>query len=350
MTRLSEGEWRTSYRHEDGNLIELFYNPVLACAVQYDRMTGYFTADALALASRGIDALISNDGRMRLIVGCTLKPKEQDAIGDGYDLRAAVEAELETVPIEPPDDRARSGLAMLAWMVAQGHLDVRVAVPVNPSGRPVHAPGIYHEKVGVITDVDANRLSFSGSINETVGGWINNRESFHVHCSWCGGREAQHTEDEVDAFARLWDGRAKSVRVIEFPDAVRRKLLEFLPTSDRFFAPSRHMEPEPSSQPAWKLLPGEFRRIIWTFVAEAPRLANGLRTGEATSAISPWPHQILTYARFLGEPYADCRRSRSRQNDLSGLDIAPGLAIGRCAASVDSDAQSSVAAVAERAL
>jgi hypothetical protein len=35
--KLTEREWRTSYRHEDGDLIELFYNPALTCAVQYDR-------------------------------------------------------------------------------------------------------------------------------------------------------------------------------------------------------------------------------------------------------------------------------------------------------------------------
>jgi len=88
MSLLTERGWRTSYRHEDGDLIELFYNPTLACSVQYDRMTGYFSADALALASRGIAALITNDGRMRLIVGCTLQQPEQDAIGEGYDWRA----------------------------------------------------------------------------------------------------------------------------------------------------------------------------------------------------------------------------------------------------------------------
>jgi len=69
MTLLSGCEWRTSYRHEDGHL-------------------SYFSADAMALAARGIDAHIANDGRMRLIVGCTLQQPEQDAIGEGYDWRA----------------------------------------------------------------------------------------------------------------------------------------------------------------------------------------------------------------------------------------------------------------------
>jgi len=42
--------WKTSYRHEDGDLIALFYIPALECALRYDRLTGYFSADALALA------------------------------------------------------------------------------------------------------------------------------------------------------------------------------------------------------------------------------------------------------------------------------------------------------------
>lgn len=301
MSLLTEREWRTSYRHEDGDLIELFYNPALTCAVQYDRMTGYFSADALALAARGIDALILNDGRMRLIVGCTLQQPEQDAIGEGYDWRARLEAHLLSADLTPPDEEASRGLEMLAWMVAQGHLDVKVAVPVDPDGRPAHAPGLYHEKVGILTDAEGNRLSFSGSINETAGGWVNNRESFHVHCSWFGGRESNHLEDEVDAFARLWEGRARSVKVFDFPEAAKRKLLEFLPSDDRFVTPpsrSSAAEPEVGGQ---KLLPTEYRRIVWTFIREAARLPNGMRVGELTSAVTPWQHQIRAYTRFVGE-------------------------------------------------
>ena len=74
---------RRGYRNEDRDLIELFYNTALECAVQYDRLTGYFSADSLALAARGIEALIANDGRMRLMVGLTLGPSEQEALTEG---------------------------------------------------------------------------------------------------------------------------------------------------------------------------------------------------------------------------------------------------------------------------
>ena len=116
MSLLREREWRVGYRNEDGDLIELFYNPALACAVQYDRLTGYFSADALALAARGIEALIANDGRMRLIVGLTLGPEEQEALTEGYDLREQIAARLCAVDLTPPDARAQNGLEMLALM------------------------------------------------------------------------------------------------------------------------------------------------------------------------------------------------------------------------------------------
>ena len=51
--------WETSYRHEDGDLIRLFYVPALMCAAQCDRTTGYFSADSLVLAARGIERLIA---------------------------------------------------------------------------------------------------------------------------------------------------------------------------------------------------------------------------------------------------------------------------------------------------
>jgi hypothetical protein len=290
MSLLTERDWNVGYRNEDGDLIELFYNPALACAKQYDRLTGYFSADSLALAARGIEALIANDGRMRLIVGLTLSPLEQAALAEGYDLRDQIAAKLCTVDLTPPDARAQNGLEMLAWMIAQGHLDVKVAVPIGSTG-------IYHEKVGIITDEAGNRIAFSGSVNETAGGWLNNRESFYVHRSW---REPEYVDYGVAAFNLFWDpeSKPKTVRVFDFPEAARRKLLEFLPADDHISPRLLKSSPVLNDH---RLLPDEYRSIVWRFIREAPRLSNGLRVGEMTSAVTPWQHQIRTYIRFVGD-------------------------------------------------
>jgi SNF2 family DNA or RNA helicase len=180
-------------------------------------------------------------------------------------------------------------------MIAQGHLDVKVAIPVGSSG-------IYHEKVGIITDDVGNRIAFSGSVNETAGGWLNNRESFKVHRTWCDPREAESVDYDADAFDLFWDParKPKSIRVYEFPEAARQKLLEFLPKEDRA-STSPFLKKSAAPPEEHKLLPDEYRRAVWTFVGEAARLSNGLRAGETTSAVTPWQHQIRTYTRFIRE-------------------------------------------------
>ena len=104
--------WETSYRHEDGDLVRLFYVPALSCAAQYDRTTGYFSADALVLAARGIERIIANGGKMRLIVGCTLDVDELEAIERGYDLREQVEKKLASIDLNSPPPRLSSGFGI----------------------------------------------------------------------------------------------------------------------------------------------------------------------------------------------------------------------------------------------
>jgi hypothetical protein len=362
--------WKTSYRQEDGDLIALFYVPALSCAVAYDRLTGYFSADALALAGRGIGRPIANGGRMRLIVGCTLDEDEVRAIEQGYDLRAIVEANLVKVSLEPPNMEAKGGLSALAWLVAQGKLDVKVAVPVRLDGRPVPGHALYHEKVGIITDAEGNRLSFSGSINESRGGWVNNRESFHVFGSWLGEYAASHVTDDAGWFERLWGGDVQTVQVLDFPEAVRGNLLAFQPTGAELMAivegqagepgfqlrgrkdlpqgwlrrptpppvgpTPRPAVSTPAAEPAeveppvvepeapHRLLPDEFHRVVWAYIRNAPRMTNGQRVGEVTSTVRPWRHQSRTFARtYPGWP---CRLLIADEVGL-GKTVSTGLLI-----------------------
>ena len=102
----------------------MFYVAALQDAARYDRLTGYFDAGALALAARGVEDLVRNDGRMRLIVGCTLGQEEVDAIREGENLRDRVERRLTELPLAPPDTDAAHALELLAWMIGRGYLEV----------------------------------------------------------------------------------------------------------------------------------------------------------------------------------------------------------------------------------
>ena len=70
MALLTDYTWQTKYDSDTLSLLNEFYEPALKCAVRYDRTTGFFSARILTLASWGIEGLIGNNGRMRLIIGC----------------------------------------------------------------------------------------------------------------------------------------------------------------------------------------------------------------------------------------------------------------------------------------
>ena len=301
---LGDRTWKRKYTPDDGDLVTLFYVPALEDAERYDRLTGYFNARALTLAVRGIEGLIRNGGRMRLIVGCTLEPAEIEAIEKGELLRDLVERHLANLPLAPPDPASSDALELVAWMIGRGHLDVKVAVPCDTNRKPIPADGIFHEKAGIIEDRGGDKIAWNGSLNETAAGWRHNWESINVYTSW--GLEPQRVVDEEANFARIWANRAQRVIVLDVPEAARRDLMRFMPASD---IPARlkgieknQAKPEPPAKEPEKRtedLPGDLRSRLWSFIQHAPALPEGgERVGEATSAITPWPHQVKAFERL----------------------------------------------------
>lgn len=309
MSNLQDHTWEAMYSPEDGNLLTVFYIPALRCAVRYDRTTGFFKPDALAKAAVGVEELVRNKGRMRLIVGCTLDEAEVTAILHGESLRDTVESSLLRSPFQADSAEVRDALELLAWMVAKGHLDVRLAVPCDrETGRPCSGLAIFHEKAGMIQDKTGDRLVFTGSLNETATGWMRNWESFHVFCSW--KPDAAHLAAVEDNFQRLWENRKPTAKVLELSNALRKQLLAFLPQGlpqrlrTMQEAEPAHLAPAPAQEPEQEAqlvepVPEDAYSATWTFIHEAPaQPGGGDYVGEATAAVRPWPHQVRTFGRM----------------------------------------------------
>src|SRR3546814_21027060 len=115
MPVLRDHSWGLRYTPDDGDLIGDLYVPLLSCAVRYDRLTGYFTAAALALAARGREGLVLNTGGMPLIVGCPLTPAEVPAIDRGEPQRTAVDRHIAATPLTPLDDGMRGVADTPPW-------------------------------------------------------------------------------------------------------------------------------------------------------------------------------------------------------------------------------------------
>ncbi len=308
MSLLCDREWKLKYTPDDGDLVMMFYVPALECAVRYERLTGYFRARALTLAARGLEGLIRNGGRMRLLVGCTLDPAEVDAISKGAKCRDQVEAHLLANPLKPGNQQEVEALELLAWMVASQFLEVQVAVPCDEHHRPILAQGIFHEKAGIIEDKTGDRLAFNGSLNETEAGWTQNWESLNIFRSWLG--DDPRVEAEEANFARLWAGDSNYLITMSVVDALHNDLLRFLPENDLPARLKKKHKISPVQLPAEMTAPPsppvldpniDLRRLVWAFIREAPKMPNGgERVGEATCNVEPWPHQIRAFQRLYG--------------------------------------------------
>lgn len=312
-SRLRDRSWDVSYSHEDGDLVELFFLPALERAKLYQRATGYFSGSALVMAARGMDALIDCGGRMELLVGCTLNDADVEKIRQGYHIRELAESEWGRRLTYPDDNPwARQQLGYLAWMIARGYLDVKLAIPLDEEGEMRAGLALYHAKMGIVTDDFGDQLVFRGSINETEQGWRSNCESFDVNCSWAEGLDPKRVEKATAEFAKLWTGEARSARVIDFPQAMKERLLEYLPEKDDFVRPPRReredeeeVETETTTveieeaQPQVSL--DERRRQVWSFIENAPKRPDGALVAVATSAVQPWPADLRRIAQQLGD-------------------------------------------------
>ncbi|MES1024892.1 SNF2-related protein [Gloeocapsa sp. BRSZ] len=232
---LRDYSWKISYSSDINNPVAEFYIPALECAVQYDRKSGFFNSAILSKVARGLGAMLHNQGRIRLIMGCQFSPEDLKAIQQGYELRDALATRLD-IALTPPTSFAQlKHFEILSWLIQNGYLDIRIAVPLKADGSllesvldPHH---IFHEKVGIFTDANGDQLAFSGSNNESVSGWEANIESFHVFCAWEAGRELDRVQEEIVRFEQLWHNLTPNARVFEVPEAVQKKLLRYAPAT-----------------------------------------------------------------------------------------------------------------------
>jgi DNA phosphorothioation system restriction enzyme len=220
------------YRSNRHQLLCDFYLPCLERASSYDRSVGYFSSTSLALAAAGFNKLIERHGQVRLVASPSLTEEDAKAIREGYDLRERVSEALvrQLAPALVPD-RAKDRLGFLAWMIAEGRLDIKIALVDTREGI-----GIYHEKVGIFRDDSGNAVVFKGSANEGFGGLVANFETLDVFCSWKPEDKARVSE-AIDDFEALWANETRHLRVLDFPEAAKRSLLTYRPPTQPMVDP-----------------------------------------------------------------------------------------------------------------
>ena len=278
----------------DTQPFDSFYVPLLSRAKCYDRAVGYWSAAELMYAAQGLAPFLTNGGQMRLIVGAQLHQADVNAVLSGQPLDEIVAARLLADPeLAGPQIIASQHLSVLAWMVKEKRLEIRVGVPKDGDQLLTYGESgrYFHTKYGVFTDFHGNKVAFTGSNNATVPGWKKNHETFDVQPSWRTEVWSWNGVATVADFDRHWNERPdEGWAVIPLPVAVRKHLLTHAPD-----APPLHPAPKPADKPT----PQQIQEA-WDRLGELSRAPlSGDYTAAGTAAVEPLPHQARLVERVV---------------------------------------------------
>jgi len=203
---------KKSYRTPD-KIVQEFYIPLLSRAKSYDRAVGFFSSSVLIELSRGLINLVNNGGKMRLITSPRLQEQDIQAIKDGYDRRKIIDEAIMREWKEPKNHIEEERLNFLSHLIESGHLDIKIAFK-----KPY---GLYHEKIGILTDEEGNSVAFTGSLNESEQAINLNFESIDAYTSW---NEPDRISDKRHYFDETWANLTESLDVIDFSAVAIEKL------------------------------------------------------------------------------------------------------------------------------
>ena len=211
---------RAVYKTEFHNILEDFYIPALSHAKTYDRAVGFFSSSAINHAAQGLSVFAQRGGSIRLILGAFVNQEDLETVKEGYEQREmlqSIEKEFVEHLESVSDDLFQYRLQTLGWLVAHDVLDIKIAFRQR---------GMFHEKIGIITDEDGDSLVFTGSANESAYALLPtyNYESINVFKSWIPAFE-EHCAPHIESFELLWQNRSPNTLVLDAPTAIKQRLL-----------------------------------------------------------------------------------------------------------------------------
>lgn len=203
--------------------------PGLAASSSAEVMIGFFSSQALREIAPGLASYLrATRAPLRLVVSPYLSSADQDALRHGMDAEALAEAKLgEALP--DADALAEHALACLAWLIAQGRLEMKVALVRD---------ALFHPKVWLFHD-GTDIAALHGSANMTGAGLGRNREQLSLARSWTSDDASRTCGRLSHEFELLWSGGDNDCVVVDLPTALEEQLLrdykgERLPDEDDY--------------------------------------------------------------------------------------------------------------------
>lgn len=216
---LRDRDWKPVYRTGDDNILKDFYIPAISSAKLYSRAVGFFSVSLLVIAASGLQSLIRNNGKMRLVIGDPLDEDEYDSLREGItaqEMGINYSEKLVELLSSAETRLQKHRLSVICYLVATGALEVKFAL---------RRQGMYHEKIGIVKDQSGEKIAFAGSANETLNAFDPdfNAESITVYAGWKPVYEEYGLSIE-QSFERLWNNQQNGTVTLDMPSTYYEKI------------------------------------------------------------------------------------------------------------------------------
>lgn len=211
----------------DHNIPDDFFSEALKRSIKYDRGVGFFSAGWLKMIANGMMAFAENGGQARIITSPILSEADWEALHIGAEARydEILKRTLLNTVEELREMLSKDTRAALSWLIADGVLTFKIAIPQN------QLVGEFHAKFGIFTDSENNQVSFNGSNNESINGLSQNYEFLNIANSWTEAYKS--TVDMYSMlFERLWQNEDPNLRVYNLPEAARQAIIQIRDEDD----------------------------------------------------------------------------------------------------------------------
>jgi len=211
------------------DFITEFYTPLLSRASEYKRGVGYFTSGWLGLVCDGMATLAENGGTAKIVASPILEEADWEAIKRGERARhdETLRRELQRSVQNLRTDLEEESRNTLAWLIADGILNIRFGVPTADLDG-----GEFHDKFGIVTAPDGDKVAFHGSQNDSEQGQ-RNYESYDVFCNWETDREAERVTAHETRFDKIWYNDTPQLNVYRLPDSVKDGIAQLREENNR---------------------------------------------------------------------------------------------------------------------
>lgn len=202
------------------DIIRSLFEPALSSVNEYRRAVGFFSSAWISRNATGLSRLAASGGVAKWVTSPHLSQDDLEALLSSPDeAKSTVERSLLASVDELALSLSHDTLNTVAWMVADGLLQFRIAVPASSS-----KGNDFHSKFGIFLVDDEPIAAFIGSLNESIRALDNHEVVSVFHRS--RPTEKNRILELNHLFEELWLNKDPAYRVVSLPVAVRERMIK----------------------------------------------------------------------------------------------------------------------------